>query len=482
MKRLAVVVLALLLTADLGAAERAIIVGSKGFTESVILGEIVRLGAPEDLAVEHRRQLGGSRILFEALRRGEIDLYPEYSGTLVLELLNSDSLDAAKAQLKDQGLRLSAPLGFNNTYALGVRRERAESLGLIGIGDLREHSELSFAFSNEFMQRADGWPGLQQRYGLPQKTVTGMDHDLAYRALEAGQVDVVDVYSTDADIEYYDLLLLEDNANYFPEYQAYLLYRQDLIERAPAMQSVFENLAGRISSSAMIRMNAAVKLASRSETTVASEFLGRGPVSEAQTRAQRIFARTKEHLALVVISLTAAILIAIPLGVAGWRNPALGQLLLSVSSILQTIPSLALFVFLIPLLGIGAKPAIAALFLYSLLPILRNTHNGLSGIPGELTESARALGLNPGFRLWHIELPLARASIMTGIKIAAVINVGTATLGALIGAGGYGQPILTGIRLDDMALILEGAIPAALLALLFQFGFELLSPRPLGRK
>src|SRR5690606_5381782 len=142
------------------------------------------------------------------------------------------------------------------------------------------------------------------------------------------------------------------------------------------------------------------------------------------------------------------------------------------TGLLQTLPSLAVFVFMIPLFGIGAAPAIAALFLYSLLPIVRNTHAGLTAIPIELRETAAAIGLPPATRLWRVELPLALRPILAGIKTAAVINVGTATLGALIGAGGYGQPILTGIRLDDLGLIFEGAIPAAILALLVQGLFE----------
>ncbi len=137
------------------------------------------------------------------------------------------------------------------------------------------------------------------------------------------------------------------------------------------------------------------------------------------------------------------------------------------------MPSLALLVFMIPLLGIGEAPAIVALFVYSLLPIVRNTHAGLRGIPASLREVATALGLGPGASLRAVELPLASPAILAGIKTSAVINVGTATLGALIGAGGYGQPILTGIRLDDLRLILEGAIPAALLALGVERIFDL---------
>jgi osmoprotectant transport system permease protein len=177
---------------------------------------------------------------------------------------------------------------------------------------------------------------------------------------------------------------------------------------------------------------------------------------------------------LVGISLAAAITVAIPLGIAAARRPRLGAVILSGAGVIQTIPSLALLVFMIPWLGLGAKPALVALFLYSLLPIIRNTATGLRDIPPSLRESAEALGLPPGARLRQIELPLASRAILAGIKTAAVINVGTATIGALIAAGGFGQPILTGVRLYDLSMILfEGAIPAAVLALAVQGAFDL---------
>jgi osmoprotectant transport system permease protein len=178
-------------------------------------------------------------------------------------------------------------------------------------------------------------------------------------------------------------------------------------------------------------------------------------------------------LALVAAALLAAIAVAIPLGVLAARWRGVGRAVLGVVGVVQTIPSLALLVFMIPVLGIGAAPAIAALFLYGLLPIVRNTHAGLTGIAPELRESALALGLPSWARLRLVELPLAAPAILAGVKTSAVITVGTATLGALIGAGGYGQPILTGIRLASVPLILEGAIPAAALALLAQGAFDL---------
>jgi osmoprotectant transport system permease protein len=222
----------------------------------------------------------------------------------------------------------------------------------------------------------------------------------------------------------------------------------------------------------MIEMNARVKLERLSEANSAAEFLGVRRQARDDTRLARIGQTTLEHIQLVGISLSAAILVAIPLGIVGAQVPALGAAVLAVTGILQTLPSLALFVFMIPFFGIGAAPAVVALFLYSLLPIVRNTHAGLTGIDPALRDSALALGLPWRQRLTWIELPLASHSILAGIKTAAVINVGTATLAALIGAGGYGQPILTGIRLDDTGLILEGAIPAAGLALIVQSVFS----------
>jgi osmoprotectant transport system permease protein len=332
------------------------------------------------------------------------------------------------------------------------------------------------------MNRVDGWPGLQRHYALPQADVRGLDHDLAYRGLEGGSLDVIDLYATDAEIRYYGIRPLADDGKFFPAYRAVYLYRTDLEARHPGAAAALEALAGAIGRGDMTAMNAAVKIDGRGETAVAAEFLAArlGLETDAAPRRgvmQRLLRNTRDHLVLVGVSLGAAICVAIPLGIAAARRPALGRMILSVAGILQTVPSLALLVFMIPLLGIGGPPAVAALFLYSLLPIIRNTHSGLHDIPAPLLESAVALGLSPGARLRLIELPLAARSILAGIKTSAVINVGTATLGALVGAGGYGQPILTGIRLDDMGLIFEGAVPAAVLALLVQGTFDLVERR-----
>jgi len=459
-----------------------LVVGSKTFTESVVLGEIVtQLARSAGSEAQHLRQLGGTRILWNALLAAEIDVYVEYTGTIAEEILAGSGVygeEAVRAELLRSGVHMSGHLGFNNTYVIGMLEEEAARRGIVTISDLQDHPGLRFGFSNEFMDRGDGWPALRARYVLPQTDVRGLDHDLAYRGIESGSIDVIDLYSTDAEIRFYGLRALHDDLGHFPAYRAVLLYRDDLGDRSPDALAALRGLEGTIDEEEMIAMNARAKLSLEPEARVAADFLaerfGVETTIEVESFGERLLGNLGSHLWLVSVSLLAAILVAVPLGVAAARLPRLGHVILAAVGIVQTIPSLALFVFMIPLLGIGALPAIAALFLYSLLPIVRNTHTGLTSIPGPLAESAAALGLPPGARLRSVELPLASPSIVAGIKTSAVINVGTATLAALIGAQGFGQPILTGIRLADNQLIMEGAVPAALLALAVQGLFDLL--------
>ena len=455
-----------------------ITVGSKAFTESVILGEmVVHLGKIAGAETVYKRELGGTRVLWNALLRGDIDIYPEYTGTIVQEILKgTENRDTASA-LAEHGIAMSRPFGFNNTYALGMLEDVAERLGTHSISDLRRLTDLRFGFSNEFMDRGDGWPSLKDRYLFAHREVRGLNHDLAYRGLAAGTIDVTDLYSTDAEIQYYNLRVLRDDLSHFPEYHGVLLYRKDLLARAPRVVESILRLEGAISDVRMVEMNAKAKLDKTPENLVAAEFLTTyiaEPVhAVAITVPQRLLTRTREHLILVALSLMAAIAIAVPLGVLAAKKPRIGQAILALVGIVQTIPALALLVLMIPLLGIGDPPALAALFFYSLLPIVRNTATGLTDIPQHIRETAEALGLPAGTRLRLVEFPLASRAILAGIKTSAVINVGFATLAALIGAGGLGQLILTGIRLDDVGLILQGAIPAAILALLVQGLFEL---------
>ncbi|MAB80138.1 MAG: amino acid ABC transporter permease [Planctomycetes bacterium] len=464
-------------------------VGSKKFTESVILGELVAAAASgAGVEVLHARELGGTRILFQALLSGEIDVYPEYTGTIAKEILAGEGIEGEgelRSRLLEDGVIVSRPFGFNNGYAIGMLEERAQKLGIRTVSDLASHPDLVFGFSNEFMDREDGWPALQRVYGLAQRDVSGMDHDLAYRQLASGSIDAMEVYTTDAGIRYHGIRTLEDDRGHFPLYQALLLYRADLAEREPQMVAAMLALEERISEEEMMALNAAAQLERIPEREVAASFIARElgveVELETQTRWDRLCKHTLEHLELVRRSFLLAVLCGLPLGILAAKKRRAGQLILAVVGVIQTIPALALLVVLIEPaaalgltgVGTGSAAAICALFLYSLLPIVRNTCEGLRGIPPELRESAEALGLPPAARLRLVELPLASRTILAGLKTAAILNVGFATLGALIGAGGYGQPILTGIRLDDYALILEGALPSAALALLVQALFEL---------
>ena len=455
-------------------------IGSKKFTESVILGEIVTdlIKSTGEQPV-YLRELGGTRVLWNALKKGEIDIYPEYTGTISEEILAGEGVhseEEIRQALIKHGIKMTKALGFNNTYAIGMKKQVAEELKIQKISDLRHYPNLKFGFGNEFMDRGDGWPALRKIYNLPQENVRGLDHDLAYRGLEKGTIQAIDIYSTDAKIKYYDLCILEDDLNHFPLYNAVILYRSDLEERVPHVVTVLKKLESIIHESEMIKMNSRANLEMVPENQIASDFLLENLSLETESYEETAFGRllrhTWEHLLLVVISLSAAIIISIPLGIISAKLPRLGQVVLGIVGIIQTIPSLALLVFMIPLMGIGGPPAIMALFLYSLLPIVRNTYTGLHDIRPQIGESAEALGLPPGARLRLVELPMASRSILAGIKTSAVINIGTATLGALIGAGGYGQLILTGIRLDNISLILQGAVPAAILALIAQGCFE----------
>ena len=468
---------ALLLAVSWGAAcADTLKVGSKRFTESYILGELLAQMA----GAEHKPGLGNTAILQEALKSGAIDLYPEYAGTIAREILKTeDKLDLAaiNQRLQPLGFAASVPLGFSNSYALGMREADAKRLGINTISQLARQPALRFGLSHEFLGRRDGWPGLRASYGLPQ-AARGLDHGLAYEALAAGEIDVMDLYSTDAKIERYRIAVLEDDRRFFPAYDALLMHRADAPARFPAAFEAFRKLEGRIDAGTMVRLNARAEIDKIPFAQVASEYLGQS-AKGARTLWSALFAPDfgrllAEHLALVFGSLVVAALIGIPLGMLAARSRLLAQPVLVLTGLIQTVPSLALLAFLIPLTGtIGVWPALIALFLYALLPITRNTHAGLVQVPKGLVDAGTALGLTSRQILAQVKLPLALPTIMAGVKTSAVINVGTATIAAFIGAGGFGERISQGLALNDHAVLLAGALPAAALALAVHAVFEL---------
>lgn len=454
-----------------------IAIGSKTFSESHVLAELsAQILEAEGFVVQRRLGLGGTLITFEALRAGELDVYPEYTGTLIRAVFEGSNLTEAglEDKLEALGLRFPVRFGFNNTYALAMPRALAEERGLKRISDLKPHTDLRFGFSHEFLRRSDGWPALRSRYQLPQSAV-GIEHTLAYRALQAGQLDATDAYSTDAELRVFDLKLLDDDRELFPTYFAGLLMRNDL---PPAAVSVLLRLRDRLDEARMQRLNQRVATAGETPAAVASAFLREagltGTDAPEVVRRSTLGRNTLVHLKLTGLALALGCLTAIPLALLISRYARLASALQYAAGLIQTIPALALLALLIPLLGLGQTSAVAALFLYSLLPIMRNTLAGLFAVDPLLREVAASLGMTRSEQLFRIELPLAMPMILAGIRTAAVISIGTATLAAFVGAGGLGEPIITGLSLNDHRLILEGAIPAAGLAVLAECFFELL--------
>ena len=490
MKRIALSALGLLLLPALGLAQPVVNIGSKRFTESYILAEIMArtVEAAGESRARHHPGLGNTAILFAALKSAAIHAYPEYTGTIAVEQMGLARVpDFAELNrlLAPHGLAAAVPFGFSNTYALAMRSARADELGITRLSDLSRHPGLKLALSQEFLNRKDGWPALREAYGFSFASVRGLDHGLAYEALAAGQVDVIDAYTTDAKIARYRLRVLEDDRRFFPAYDAVILHRRDFAQQFPRSWDALQRLAGRISSGRMIEMNAAVELGGSSFAAAAAAFFEARPAGAPQQRTflstlagPDFWRLTLEHLGLVAASLALGVAIGVPLGVWADRARRARHWILAGAGVLQTVPSLALLAFLIAALDrIGTAPAIIALFLYSLLPIVRNTESGLAGVSGSLRQSAVALGLTEWPRLWLIELPLAARTILAGVKTAAVINVGTATIAAFIGAGGYGERIVAGLAVNDHALLLAGAVPAALMALAVQWAFDLLERR-----
>jgi len=473
--------------------EGALIVGSKRFTESYILGEILRQTAAAAGPAEHREGLGNTAVVLAALKAGAIDVYPEYLGTIDEEILghrSASSREQIASELAQQGLGVGVPLGFSNGYALAMPAEEAERLNITKISDLADHPDIVLGLSHEFLGRADGWPGLSRKYGLTIHP-TGIDHGLSYDAMASGKIAVTDIYTTDAQIAPRRLRVLADDKDYFPHYDAMLLYRLDAPTRHPAQWQALQGLANRIPAATMIAMNGRAELRHETFADIAKAFVGGHLDVTASTLTaggdepvrgrfmKRLFAADLsrllgQHLLLVAVAVACATLLGVPLGAAAAAYPRSEGPVMATVGVLQTIPSLALLAMLIPLLGrIGTGPALVALTLYALLPIARNTATGLLGVPAGLREAGTALGLTPSQRWRAVDVRLALPTIMAGIGTAAVITVGTATIAAFVGAGGLGERIVTGLALNDHAMLLAGAVPAAALALIVQGLFAL---------
>ncbi len=480
-----------------------VVVASKPFGESFLLAEMFsQLLEARGIAVERRFGLGATAIAFQALTSGAIDVYPEYTGTGLVALLDQEPegtpvevfREVSKIFRERWGIHWLPPLGFENTYAIAVRTEGDRSAAA---DNLRTLSDLAAVadrytggFSPDFIGRSDGLPGLQEAYGLRTREVRSLLQAVKYEALAQGEVDVVDGYSTDGLIERYDLVVLTDDLEFFPPYQAAPLVGRRLWETRPDAVRALTELSGMLDEERMRALNRRVEVDGDELGVVARDALSdlglvAGPAVRMVTRRRespgplRLYlwehraetlALTGRHLLLVIVSLLGAVFVAVPLGLLLERTRFGAEWVIRGIGLFQTIPSIALLAFMIPLLGIGVVPALVALFLYSLFPILRNTYTGIRDADVSAVDSARSLGMTEGQILRYVRFPLAVPVIMAGVRTAAVITVGTATLAAFIGAGGLGDPIVAGLALSDNRMILSGAIPAAVLAFLMDAG------------
>ena len=482
---------------------RPVVVASKPFGESFLLAEMfAQLLEARGFRVDRRLGLGATEIAFNALRTNAIDVYPEYTGTGLLAILHQQPSPDPRQVYRQvsrefrqrYGVRWLPPLGFQNTYAVALRRETAQRLRLATLTDLaRAGKGLRAGLTPDFIGRPDGLPGLEKTYGIRFRSVRALLPAVKYQALAAGEVDVIDGYSTDGFIARYDLVVLQDDRSFFPPYEAAALVGSALQREVPTATVALTELSGLLTEDAMRRLNRRIEVDGVPVARVAAGALislglvrvgvgqsqdpagaSRRPVfSYLWSQRQTILNLTLRHLLLVGVSLIAAIAVALPLGLALERSRRAAESVIRGVGVLQTLPSIALLAFMIPLLGIGVVPALVALFLYSLYPILRNTFTGVRDAAPEAVNAAWALGMTPRQVLRYVRLPLAAPVIMAGIRTAAVINVGTATLAAFIGAGGLGDPIAAGLALSDTRMILSGALPAALLALLVDGGLSL---------
>ncbi len=492
------------------AAAETVRVGAKNFTEQEIVAELVAqlIERYTDLTVERRFGLGGTGVCHAALVTGQLDLYVEYTGTAVLDILKQPAAggrdevlqQVARAYLEEFDLEWLAPLGFNNTYALSVRGKVAEEKGWRTVSDLIPAADrLRAGFTSEFIERPDGYPGLTRVYGLRFGSVTDLDPGLMCQAVSEGQVDVISAFATDSRLLVYGLAMLRDDRGFFPPYDAAPVVRGELLQAHPELRAALLPLAGAIDDETMRSLNHQVDEQGRRPSRVARDWLdarrGNAPAATrparqagrpgmwtlVMNRRAELARKTGEHVTLTGLALLVAVLAGVPLGVAIHRYRGASAWVLAGAEIVQTVPSLAMLAFLFALYKVlGMWPAVSALVLYALLLIVLNTFTGLKEIPPRIIEAAQGVGMSSRQRLWMVELPLALPIIVAGVRTAAVWTVGIATLSTYIGAGGLGDFISRGLARNMPELTLLGAVPAALMAVVLSIGIRTLE-RKLAR-
>ncbi len=498
---------------------KKITIGSKEFTEQLILGNMMKVLLEDNgFKVDDRIGLSGTMINHRALINDEIDVYMEYTGTAYIVILEKKEVvhdpqevyEIVKKEYKEKwNLVWLDRARFDNTNALLMKKERAVELGIKTISDLAsivktDPNQLSFATNAEFFSRPDGLREMEKHYNFrfPDNNIKKMGIGITYLALNEDSVDVALGFSTDGNIRKFDLMILEDDKKFFPIYNPAPVIRSEVIEMYPTVENILNQIGPRLTTTEMIEMNYGVDIDGENPERVARQWLEdegllgvsglhQQPKSRSaiespssfvlsfQDQARLLAVKIVEHIKVSFISVGIAVGTGLGLGIAItlFRNKAFSNGVINIAIIIVTIPSVAMFGFMVPIFGIGITPSIIALVLYAQLPILRNTYTGLTTIRSEILDAAEGIGLSKLEMLFKIRFPIAFPVIMAGIRTSIVFTIGLATIAALIGAGGLGDLIFQGIQQSNTQLILVGTIPVALLAVFTDIGLKKVEDR-----
>jgi osmoprotectant transport system substrate-binding protein len=472
----------LLLWAPAGSAE-TIRVGAKNFTEQWIVGELYAQALERNgITVERRFNLSGSAIAHAALVAGEIDLYPEYTGTALAVVLKEqargEASDTVLARVRAHYQREIAatwltPSHIDNGNVLLMR----PGTNIATLSELaRIAPKLTIGLGTEFVDRDDGLPGLERVYGMKfGRIATFSALALRYGALTERQVDVINGFATDWQIADGALVALADDRALFPPYQLAPVIRNAVL--TPRLAAILDAVSTRLDTATMQRLNGLVERDRFEPAEVARAFLDGVEPTRAGLPLAALGRAMLEHAALVLASLAVGLGVALPLALLAMRRPGMRAALLGVSALFYAVPSLALFALLLPVTGLGTVSAVIGLSLYAAMVLLRGLLGGLAALPQQLDEVATGLGLTPRQRFLRVTVPLLLPAFVASLRTALVAAIGLATIAAAIDAGGLGQVLLTGLAQRWPAKIALSAGAAVLLAIVADRALLLLERR-----
>jgi len=449
---------------------KSITIGAKKFTEANVMAYVLAhtlKSIDSSLDIKVLENLGGTGIVTTATENQEIDLYVDYTGTLKETFKTTD--ETLPGELLKHNLKFGFELGFNNSYGMAVKHHST----LSKMSDIKNHHRLGI--SHEFLKRKDGFSGLASHYGFNIKPLV-IEYSLLQHSLKSDKLDIIEIFTTDAKIIKYNLKVLKDDQHFYKRYDALVVFNKTFYEQNKQLVSdLSSKLFLKISDKQIQKLNHLVDIEGLNYEESARSFT-KSNTHIKSSYESTIWPHFYEHLEYLFLTIIICIFIGVPLGVTTAKSQLFERVILSLISITQTIPSLALLVFLIPLFGLGKTTTLIALCLYGLLPIVKSTHMGIKKIPKELSEYSKLIGMSFFQRIFKIEIPLALIDIVSGVKLTAIYTIGVTVIAAFVGAGGLGTLIVTGLSLNNTDIILQGALPSAGLAIIVEIIFQKVIP------